>query len=131
MTSAHSTGVVATPVRIQRTRSKGFNLQAVSLALNGLPARYVGRGTLWGNPHIVGSFDPSHGHITQEMAVSLYGQTLDLIALEHGMTIEKFLEPLRGFNLACFCGLDGRCHADTIIERLYRNSVVHQFRMDL
>ena len=119
------------PVRIQRTRAKGFNLQAASLAVNGLPARYVGRGTLWGNPYIVGSLDPRHGHITQEMAVSLYGQTLDLLAMEHGMTTEQFLAPLRGYNLACFCGLDERCHADTILERLYRKAIAYQFKMEL
>ncbi len=38
------------PVRIQRKRVKGYRMQEVSLALNGLPAVYVGRPTVFGNP---------------------------------------------------------------------------------
>ena len=29
---------------------------------------------------------------------------------------EKFLAPLRGKNLACFCPLDQPCHADVLLE---------------
>ena len=32
------------PIRLQRRRTPGFNLQAASRAINGLPAQYVGRG---------------------------------------------------------------------------------------
>ncbi len=31
-----------------------------------------------------------------------------------------FLEPLRGHNLGCFCSLDLPCHADVMLEFLYR-----------
>lgn len=30
----------------------------------------------------------------------------------------KFLEPLRGKNLACWCRLDQPCHADVLLEFL-------------
>jgi hypothetical protein len=40
----------AKPVRIQRTRKKGFNLHETSKAINGLECSYVGRGSKWGNP---------------------------------------------------------------------------------
>lgn len=38
------------PVRLQLSRRKGFDLQAVSRAANGLPAVNVARPAKWGNP---------------------------------------------------------------------------------
>ncbi len=38
------------PVRIQRTRKRGFNLKEIADSINGLPVVYVGRGSKWGNP---------------------------------------------------------------------------------
>lgn len=43
--------------RIQRKRTRGFDMQAVSLELNGLPAVYVGRPTKFGNPFLVEVID--------------------------------------------------------------------------
>jgi hypothetical protein len=40
------------PVRMRLSRAKGFNLQAASLALNGLPAVNVARPSKWGNPFV-------------------------------------------------------------------------------
>lgn len=40
----------ARPFRLQLSRAKGFNLQAHSMAANGLPAVKVDRTTQWGNP---------------------------------------------------------------------------------
>lgn len=44
------------PVRLQRKRAKGFDLQAVSRAANGLPGRAVTRPGDFGNPFIVGQW---------------------------------------------------------------------------
>ncbi len=41
--------MTAKPVRIQRKRVKGYRIQEVSLALNGLPAVYVGSPTVFSN----------------------------------------------------------------------------------
>jgi hypothetical protein len=41
---------VTTPVRLRLSRAKGFDLQALSRATNGLPAVNVARPTRWGNP---------------------------------------------------------------------------------
>lgn len=38
------------PVRIKRSRKKGFKLKEISEKINGLPVVYVGRGSKWGNP---------------------------------------------------------------------------------
>jgi hypothetical protein len=43
-----------TPVRLQLSRRKGFDLQAASCATNGLDAVVVARPTKWGNPFVVG-----------------------------------------------------------------------------
>lgn len=42
---------MTTPVRIQRRRTRGYDMQAESRAINGLPAVYVGRPTVFGNVH--------------------------------------------------------------------------------
>ena len=42
---------MTTPRRITLSREKGWNLQAVSMALNGRPAVKVDRSTKWGNPY--------------------------------------------------------------------------------
>ena len=31
----------------------------------------------------------------------------------------KFLEPLRGFDVGCFCKPDEACHGDIILRKLY------------
>jgi hypothetical protein len=41
---------MAKPQRIQVSRKAGFDLQAASRALNGLPAKLVTRPGKWGNP---------------------------------------------------------------------------------
>ena len=42
--------MITKPVRLQLSRRKGFDLQALSLAANGLQAVNVARPTKWGNP---------------------------------------------------------------------------------
>jgi hypothetical protein len=42
--------VTILPVRLRLSRAKGFDLQATSRALNGLPAKSVARPGPWGNP---------------------------------------------------------------------------------
>lgn len=87
------------PVRIQRKRTKGFNLQAATP--NGLPVVYVGRPTKWGNPFDHSNSDGIHPGLRFAVEVA-YG--LDLTEL-------------RGKNLACWCSLDDYgCHADVLLE---------------
>jgi hypothetical protein len=49
MTSRYS-GERGKPVRLQLSRKRGFDLQALSQATNGLPAVNVARPSRWGNP---------------------------------------------------------------------------------
>ena len=41
------------PLRMQLSRKRGFDLQAASHALNGLPAKRVTRPGPWGNPFTI------------------------------------------------------------------------------
>jgi hypothetical protein len=68
----------------------------------------VHRPTRWGNPFPV----DEHGR-TESMR--LYRQWLQGKLKED----PEFLEPLRDYNLGCFCAPDLQCHADVILEFLY------------
>jgi len=109
----------AKPTGIQRRRAKGFDLQAESRALNGLPAKCVTRGTRWGNPYKIGKLynDPFKGG---SFAVTV-GNCLELYELYvKGMlaAFPDWLEPLRGHNLACFCAVGSPCHRDVLLKLL-------------
>ncbi len=103
------------PVRLKLSRRKGFDLQALSIATNGLPAVNVARPSKWGNPFIVGK------------AVGAY--TAKVIDLRHAWQLYASIAPdnerlvaaaqreLRGKNLACWCPKPmpyepDCCHAD-------------------
>jgi hypothetical protein len=101
------------PVRIQRKRVKGAHMPQGTV--------YVGRGTRWGNPFVIGK-DGTAGECVRKYA--------DMIApyRHHGPNsgLEKFYistanmedikRELAGKNLACWCPLDQPCHADVLLE---------------
>jgi len=99
--------------RVQRKRTKGWRTPE--------GCRYVGRGTPWGNPFKVGSYDECWGWITPEMAVEMYAQSMSVIASGYNMTVDEWLEPLRKYEmLSCYCPLDQVCHVDILIRELCR-----------
>jgi hypothetical protein len=110
------------PVRIQRRRVKGFNLDAESRKVNGLPVKYVGRRSLWGNPYKIGSYTNrifgGTFQVTEENCLRRYEYALRIKLDEY----PGFLKPLRGYNLACWCPLtdkDGKpvpCHAEILLK---------------
>lgn len=126
------------PVRLQLSRRKGFDLQAHSRAVNGLPAVNVARPSKWGNPYAVGGPDPFRPigeWISQERAVELYRRGIKHGYLtvpytrmprpEHGPEAYSFgahtpaeVAPLylAGKNLACWCKPGAPCHADVLLE---------------
>jgi hypothetical protein len=102
------------PVRLQLSRRKGFDLQAVSLATNGLPAVNVARPSRWGNSFKVGEDHSYYGgpgfeQATAEQCVELFRQVLDAQPIAP-------LRMLRGKNLACWCKAGEPCHADVLLE---------------
>jgi hypothetical protein len=103
------------PQRIQRKRVKGFDMQAVSMALNGLEAVSVARPGKYGNPYVVGEVNRDTGEIvTLEKCLEYY--EFYLKRKYQGDALREFLEPLKGKNLACFCSLDSKCHADVLLR---------------
>lgn len=91
----------ATPVRIQLSRKRGFNLQEYSHQINGLPAINVARPSRYGNPYKVGV------HGDAEECVRRFKKYW-IVGIE--------IHSLRGKNLACWCGAGSTCHADYLLE---------------
>lgn len=96
---------MSAPVRLQLSRRRGFDLQAHSRGLNGLAAAVVARPGRWGNPFRVGVDGD------RPTCVARYRAWLDAQARSPD------LASLRGRNLACWCSLDGPCHADVLLAR--------------
>ncbi len=94
----------ARPVRLRLARRAGFNLQALSQATNGLPAIVVSRPSRWGNPFRIGVDGD------RAACVDRYGDWLTREPPDAAR-----LATLRGHNLACYCSLDGPCHADLLL----------------
>ncbi|MGX9980657.1 DUF4326 domain-containing protein [Methylobacterium fujisawaense] len=118
------------PVRIQLSRRKGFNLQEVSKALNGLPAVNVARPSVFGNPF---PLSDAAAYLDDVKDAGLHGpgETAHVIAvrwfeewLAGGLLADVGRRPpsadhiaaLRGKNLGCWCAPDATCHADVLLR---------------
>ena len=90
------------PRRIQLRRTSGWRKPADAVV--------VSRPSRWGNPH------PFREATPQERArvVELYRH--DLEAGRLSFTEDDVRRELAGFDLACWCPLDGPCHADVLLE---------------
>ena len=123
------------PQRIQLSRGKGFNLQRVSVTLNGRLAVRVDRTTKWGNPFRMGR-EPSERIMDQwgwiinkkhpfytpcysvPQALKRFRQCVE----SHPEYIAHVKYELKGKNLACWCplldeqGQPVACHAMVLLE---------------
>jgi hypothetical protein len=101
------------PKRIQLRRAKGWRMPENAVK--------VDRSTKWGNPFIVGEDG------TRAECVELHRKLLcGLTCLTCKASVEaqrtardyviRHLDQLRGQDLACWCPLDGPCHADFLLE---------------
>lgn len=111
------------PVRLQLSRHKGFDLQELSRATNGLEAAMVARPSKWGNLWRVGlvncscraAGECSHNTFRCETA----SEAVDLFqgwAQSWKGRRRDQLPELRGKNLACWCKPSAACHADVLLE---------------
>lgn len=81
----------------------------------------VARPSRWGNPWPVGGFLPVPGtdyliEVDALLAVVLYRRWLaDRLEADPG-----FLDPLEGYDLACYCRAGEPCHAQVLAARLER-----------
>jgi hypothetical protein len=103
------------PVRLQLSRRKSFNLQAVSNATNGLPAVNVARPSRWGNTWKVGTRDARTGGVL-DAATAVERFTNALVSGSFRISEQVVAGALRGKNLACWCAPDAPCHADVLLE---------------
>lgn len=85
--------------RLQLSRKKGFRLPAGTIV--------VSRPTKWGNPFKLGK-------LTRAQAVASYRR--DLMAGKLRISPAEARGELKGCDLACWCPLDGPCHADVLLE---------------
>jgi hypothetical protein len=103
------------PVRLQLSRRKGFNLQTLSRATNGLAAVSVARPGPYGNWWSVGlrpcgcrsAGECTHNTLrtaTAEEAVAAFRQELEIRIIALPEKYQPKLAALRGRNLACWCG---------------------------
>lgn len=108
------------PIRLKLSRKKGFNLQAWSNDINGRPAVNVARPSKWGNRYrIAAAYRDEYCSIPAidpDAAVKLYREHLEGLLRIHQARGSDLLAPLRGRNLACWCGLDAPCHANVLLE---------------
>jgi hypothetical protein len=123
------------PVRIQRKRTAGYDMQAASRAVNGLDCISVTRPGRWGNPYDVKVFG-------RELSLELFRNSVEGVwnpALmdkqsdelceagyaAHLAFMKRFIgnhplsaarSELRGHNLACYCDLSVACHSEILLE---------------
>lgn len=114
----------AGPQRMHVSRKAGFDLQAASRALNGLPAKLVTRPGKWGNPFSIDDVAKRYKldrDAAQARAVGMAGEwlrgTLDpKLSPGPPPSRELIRAELAGHNLACWCRPGTPCHADVLIE---------------
>ena len=109
------------PVRIVLSRRAGFDLQAISHALNGLPAQSVARPGPWGNPFTIADVQAETGlgkDAAQAEAVGRYRRWMkgEIEGPKPPPDRETIRRELAGRNLACWCREGSPCHVDTLLE---------------
>ena len=101
------------PVRLQLKRIKGFNLKKLSKETNGLEYAVVSRPSKWGNPYIVGKLSINHTFpVSAEQAVAFFRD----FVYGNPRNIAIIAKELKGKNLACWCPLNQKCHADILLK---------------
>lgn len=108
------------PTRIVLSRRGGFDLQAVSMALNGLPAQSVARPGPWGNPFTIDAVMTETGlgkDAAQAEAVARHARWMrgEIDADRPPPPLADIRSALGGRNLACWCREGTPCHVDTLL----------------
>ncbi|NMA98447.1 MAG: DUF4326 domain-containing protein [Phyllobacteriaceae bacterium] len=109
------------PVRIVLSRKAGFDLQAISHALNGLPAQSVARPSPWGNPYSIAAVMEETGlgkDAAQAEAVARHARWLagEIEADRPRPAKAEIRAALAGKNLACWCRAGTPCHVETLLR---------------
>ncbi|GAB4023325.1 DUF4326 domain-containing protein [Spirosoma migulaei] len=122
---------IVKPIRVQRKRTKGFKLPAGTVC--------VTRPGKWSNPFTVEEetvaitqkakeagfvpVRPIEKQARNEVVTKFHDMIADPYShhvmpeiRERFIYMREHLEDLTGKNLACFCSLDQRCHADILLK---------------
>lgn len=102
------------PKRVQFKRIKGFKLPENCVR--------VTRPGKWGNMYKIGMTAMNDNQEvvfleTREDVIAAHERMTQRILAKH----PDWLEPLRGKDLACFCKIEDKCHADTLLK--YANKI--------
>lgn len=93
------------PTRIQRRRIKGWRMPANTIC--------VTRPGPWGNPFdSVSEFNEAVECCSQLRHVP---EWMDFEKAQRILWIIEHMDELKGKNLACYCSLEKRCHADMLL----------------
>lgn len=90
------------PRRVQLSRARGFRKPEGVIV--------VSRPSKWGNP-----YRPS-ADTAPARAAAVAKYRADLISGKLRVTVEEARRELKGKSLACWCSLDGPCHAEVLLE---------------
>lgn len=90
----------AKPQRVQLSRKKGWRMPENTVK--------VDRTTKWGNPYVG---DGPHDRALMAKLFTEYCARPEQAQFVAAARLE-----LRGKNLACWCSLDGPCHAQVLLE---------------
>ncbi|RVJ75109.1 DUF4326 domain-containing protein [Sinorhizobium medicae] len=108
------------PVRLQLSRRRGFDLQALSTSANGREAVHDGRPGPWCNPFVVGKYgdagycvDLYRALLAERLRVGADPEVEALVRTRR--FVAEYVDELRGKNLACWCRPGAPCRADVII----------------
>jgi hypothetical protein len=88
------------PVRVQRKRTKGWKMPENTIS--------VTRPGKWSNPFPVGLYG-------LEGSLQRFSDYIGHPNSPHGFELEEVAQ-LKGKNLACWCPLDQKCHADILLK---------------
>ena len=72
---------------------------------------YIGRGSKWGNPFVIGQ----HGNRNQ-----VINQYEEWITTGNGKHLINDLHELKGKTLGCFCKPQ-RCHGDVLVQLVHKH----------
>lgn len=104
-------GAVNVPYRVQLSRRRGWRMPPHTVS--------VARPSRWGNPYRIGPNYDAFACVRQFRISCESGEILDMAEDGVGsmpVSVEQWLAPLRGKNLACWCPIGTPCHADVLLE---------------
>ena len=91
------------PIRYQRSRKRGWRKPENSV--------YVGRGSKYGNPFVVGKDCKSQAEAVEFYKIYLRG-CFNIGIIDYW----QWMKELDGKSLGCWCKLGTPCHADYLID---------------